>query len=74
LTARRIGVPSWFCAMCRCQSDAQSLARHGLVSLKGQLQRALGALKMAVETRAHLTESISRIDETLAAHMHRTAF
>jgi hypothetical protein len=31
-------------------------------------------VKMTLETRAHLNESISRIDDALKANMQRTAF
>ncbi|HEV2196435.1 MAG TPA: zinc-dependent metalloprotease [Candidatus Acidoferrum sp.] len=56
--------------------DAQTLARQGLVTLRSQLQSALSkpAIKMNVETRAHLSESVARIDEALKANMQRTAF
>jgi hypothetical protein len=53
--------------------DARSLARNGLVSLKTQLQRALATPKIRLETKAHLAETISRIDETLAANLQRMA-
>jgi hypothetical protein len=53
--------------------DARSLARYGLQTLKAQLQRALAAPKMGLETRAHLAETISRIDEALAANLQRMA-
>jgi hypothetical protein len=56
--------------------DAQTLARQGLTSLRTQLQAvtAKPGVKMSMETRAHLTESISRIDDALKANMQRTAF
>jgi len=56
--------------------DAQTLSRQGLISLRTQLQSALGkpGIKMNVETRAHLSESVSRIDEALKANMQRTGF
>jgi hypothetical protein len=38
--------------------------------LQGAKARAAGTL----ETRAHLTESVARIDEALKASMQRTAF
>ncbi|MBZ5553453.1 MAG: hypothetical protein LAO21_12085 [Acidobacteriia bacterium] len=53
--------------------DARTMSRQSLVSLRGQLQAAL-AKKMSVETRAHLTESIARIDEAVKANIQRTAF
>jgi hypothetical protein len=53
--------------------DARSLARHGLLTLKGQLQRALTAPRIQLETRAHIAETISRIEEALAAGLQRTA-
>ena len=31
-------------------------------------------IKMSLETRAHLSESVARIDEVLKANMQRTAF
>lgn len=56
--------------------DAQTLARQGLVTLRSQLQSAVSkpGIKMNVETRAHLSESVARIDEALKANMQRTGF
>jgi hypothetical protein len=56
--------------------DAQTLARQGLINLRSQLQSALGkpGVKMSVETRAHLSESVARIDEALKANMQRSGF
>jgi len=56
--------------------DAQTLARQNLTVLRTQLQAALAkpGVKMTLETRAHLNESISRIDDALKANMQRTAF
>ncbi len=56
--------------------DAQTLSRQNLVALRSQLQAAVAkpGVKMSLETRAHLNESISRIDDALKANMLRTAF
>lgn len=56
--------------------DAETLARQGLVALRSQLQSAVAkpGIKLNVETRAHLSESVARIDEALKAHMQRTGF
>ena len=56
--------------------DAQTLARQNLVALRSGLQAALGkpGMKMSLETRAHLNESVARIEEALKANMQRTAF
>lgn len=56
--------------------DARTLARFTLSSLKTRVQGALArpGVKMTLETRAHLAESISRIDEALKAGIDRTAF
>ena len=56
--------------------DARTLSRQSLVSLRGQLQRTVSkpGLKTSSEVRAHLNESIARIDEALKAGMQRTAF
>lgn len=56
--------------------DAQTLSRQGLIALRSQLQRTLSkpSIKMNVETRAHLSESVARIDEALKANMQRTGF
>jgi hypothetical protein len=54
--------------------DARTLARHQLVSLRTQLQAALARPGAKLEIRAHLSESIARIDEALKANMSRTAF
>ncbi|HUL17493.1 MAG TPA: zinc-dependent metalloprotease [Terriglobales bacterium] len=56
--------------------DAQTMARQNLVALRSQISAALAkpGLKTSVETRAHLSESLSRIDDALKANMQRTAF
>ena len=56
--------------------DAETLARQNLVSLRTQLQSAIArpGVKMSLETRAHLSESVSSIDEALKANMQRTGF
>ncbi len=56
--------------------DARTLARHYLGTLRRDLQRALGApaVPMPLETRAHLAESLARINEALNASAQRTAF
>jgi hypothetical protein len=56
--------------------DARTLSRQGLVSLRAQLQSAVNhpGVKMTLETRAHLNESVARIDEALKANMQRTAY
>ena len=54
--------------------DARTLARHQLVTLRTQLQGALAKPGTKLEVRAHLSESIARIDEALKANMSRTAF
>src|SRR6266849_4947389 len=56
--------------------DAQTLARQNLTALRGRLQGAVAkpGVKMTLETRAHLNESISRIDDALKANMQKTAF
>ena len=53
--------------------DARSLARHTLVLLRTRL-KAASQNASSVETRAHLNESIARIDEALTAQIQRTAF
>jgi len=55
--------------------DARTLARYNLVNLRSQLQGALVRPgNKSLEVRAHLSESIARIDEALKANMQRTAF
>jgi hypothetical protein len=56
--------------------DARTMSRQSLVTLRGRIQSALSrpGVRMPVETRAHLSESVARIDETLKANMQRTAF
>jgi len=56
--------------------DARTLARQSLVTLRGQLQRSVAkpGLNTSLEVRAHLAESIARIDEALKSNMQRTAF
>ena len=53
--------------------DARSLARHNLTQLRARLGPAV-AKATTVETRAHLSESIARIDEALSAEIQRSAF
>jgi hypothetical protein len=53
--------------------DARSLARHSLTLLRTRLRSAVPRAA-AVETRAHLNESIARIDEALTAQLQRQAF
>jgi hypothetical protein len=53
--------------------DARTMSRYYLTQLKTQLQAGVPRAGN-VETRAHLQESIARIDEALAANMQRMAF
>jgi hypothetical protein len=53
--------------------DARSLARHNLTLLRTRLAAAVPTAA-SVETRAHLQESLARIDEALSAQMQRSAF
>ena len=56
--------------------DARTMARRGLESLRGQLRASLTkpGLTMPLETRAHLDESLGRIEQALKASAQRTAF
>jgi hypothetical protein len=56
--------------------DARTMARHSLQTLRQQLRGTMASAGpgMPVETRAHLSETIARIDESLNASMQRTAF
>jgi hypothetical protein len=56
--------------------DARTMARLSLTTLRGRIRGALArpAAKMPVETKAHLQESLARIDEVLSAGAQRTAF
>ncbi|HSB08815.1 MAG TPA: zinc-dependent metalloprotease [Blastocatellia bacterium] len=52
--------------------DAATLARYTLTQLRGRIQQSLVAgAKMSVATRAHLQESLARIDEALKAQQQR---
>lgn len=53
--------------------DARTMSRHYLRQLRQRLQAGV-ARAGNVETRAHLDETIARIDEALKANMQRTAF
>lgn len=53
--------------------DVRSLARSDALVLRGKLQRALQRKGYAAETRAHLEESLSALDEALNAKMLRSA-
>jgi hypothetical protein len=56
--------------------DARTMARLSLTSLRTQVRGALArpAVKMPVETKAHLQESLARIDEVLSAKAERASF
>jgi hypothetical protein len=56
--------------------DARSMARRSLESLRTQIKAALARrdVKATTETRAHLAETLARIDESLKAEAQRTAF
>jgi hypothetical protein len=66
MVVREAGVPE----------DAQTLSRQNLVALRSQLQAAVAkpGVKTTLETRAHLSESIARIDDALKANMQKTGF
>ena len=53
--------------------DATTLARFNLTQLRDQLQPILGDnnVKLDLAARAHLQESLARIDEALKAQQHR---
>jgi len=53
--------------------DARTMARLSLTGLRGHLRAALTrpAVRMPVETKAHLQESLARIDEVLSAGAER---
>lgn len=53
--------------------DARSLARHDLTLLRGRILAA-APKATTVETRAHLSESLARINEALSAEVQRSAF
>lgn len=52
-------------------ADALSLVRYNATQLRNDLQRASGRGGLAVETRAHLQESLATINEALRASMVR---
>ena len=56
--------------------DARTMARLSLTGLRTQIRGALArpAVKMPVETKAHLQESLARIDEVLSAKAERASF
>ena len=51
--------------------DAQTMARENLTALRIQIRGVVSkpGLKTSLETRAHLNESLARIDDTLKANM-----
>ena len=51
--------------------DAQTMARENLTALRTQRSAASSkpGLETSLETRAHLNESLVRIDDTLKGHM-----
>jgi hypothetical protein len=51
--------------------DALSLVRYNATQLRDDLKRAAARRTLSVETRAHLQESLSTIDEALKASMTR---
>jgi hypothetical protein len=54
--------------------DARTLARQNLATLRTQLLKAQMREGVSPDTRAHLTECVSRIDEALKANLQRMAF
>jgi len=56
--------------------DAQTMARQNLTTLRAQIATVVSKpdLKTSLETRAHLNESLARIDNALKANMQRTSF
>jgi hypothetical protein len=54
--------------------DARTLARQNLVALHAQLQKAQVLQGASPDSRAHLAECVSRIDEALKANLQRMAF
>jgi hypothetical protein len=56
--------------------DAQTNARENLPALRTQRSAASSkpGLETSLETRAHLNESLVRIDDTLKGHMQLSAF
>jgi hypothetical protein len=53
--------------------DARTMSRYHLAQLKTQLRQNVGR-SANLETRAHLQETIARIDEALGANMQRMTF
>jgi hypothetical protein len=52
--------------------DAATMARYNLIQLRGRIQQALlTGSRTSVATRAHLQESLARIDESLKAQQQR---
>jgi hypothetical protein len=54
--------------------DARSLARHSLASLRDQLRQAAKDKDADIMTRAHLDESIERINQVLNSTVQRGGF
>ena len=53
--------------------DASTMARATLKSVRGKIQTALGKGSLDAATRAHLDETMARIDAALSAQMMRMA-
>jgi hypothetical protein len=68
---------SWWpslCAPIRCRKTRKrTLARTALRTQRSAASSKPG-LETSFETRAHLNESLVRIDDTLKGHMQRSAF
>ncbi len=60
-------------SLIRTAADAATFARFNLIDLKKNIQQVLTSktTKIDFATRAHLTESVARIDETLKAQQQR---
>jgi len=54
--------------------DARSLARRSLVSLRDQLRTASRSKDVEENTRAHLDDSIARIEQVLNAQVQRVGY
>jgi hypothetical protein len=58
----------------KAPDDARTQARRSLADLRDRLKEAGRAKGLGADTRAHLEDSMARIDEVLAASVQRTEF
>jgi hypothetical protein len=58
----------------KAPEDARSQARHTLVVLRDQLRESAKAKNVELETKAHIEDSLARVEQILSASVQRVGF